>query len=235
MYEKFENGPSEAGQIRLTQGKVAIVDAEDFEWLSKFKWHAHKRGRTWYARRTAESDGSRQTKFMHREILERHSCDLKEGEVDHINGEGLDNRKLNLQVVTHAENIRKSRIQSGNKSGFRGVSWHKRDRRWQAHIQVVKVRKYLGSFKSKIAAALAYDRAAEKYFGRFARLNFPDRFLRTILLFVINAETAQSNDSFSENGREWCKRSANSVMNGWNGGIVVEYFSNLLRGETYGT
>ncbi len=162
-----------ASEIRLTQGKVAVVDAEDFEWLSKFKWHAHKRGRTWYARRTVESEGIQKTDFMHRAILAYHTRDLTVGEVDHINGDGLDNRKSNLQVISHAENIRKSRKQSNNTSGFRGVSWHKRDQVWCAFIEVDDARKYLGSFKSKISAAVAYDEAAKKYFGEFAKLNLP--------------------------------------------------------------
>ena len=165
--KRLTNEPIE---IQLTQGKVAIVDAEDFRWLSKFKWHAHKRGRTWYARRAV----SGKTEFMHRVILAHHGYDLTTGEVDHINGDGLDNRKLNLQVISHAENIRKSRTQVNNKSGFRGVSWHKRDSVWCAFIEVDNIRQYIGSFKSKIAAALAYDDAARKYFGSFAALNFPD-------------------------------------------------------------
>jgi hypothetical protein len=156
--------------IQLTQGKVAIVDAEDYGLLSKFKWHAHERGRTWYARRAA----SNKTIFMHRAILEYHSYDLTSGEVDHINGDGLDNRKSNLQVISHAENIRKSRVQINNKSGFRGVSWHKGDRRWQVVIEVDNIKKYIGSFRTKIAAALAYDQAAKKYFGKFANLNLPN-------------------------------------------------------------
>ena len=156
--------------IELTQGKVAIADAEDFQWLSEFKWHAHERGRSWYARRAA----SKKTIFMHRAILEHHGYDLTSGEVDHINGDGLDNRKSNLQVISHAENIRKSRVQINNKSGFRGVSWHKGDRRWQVVIEVDNIKNYIGSFRSKIAAALAYDRAAKKCFGKFAKLNLPD-------------------------------------------------------------
>jgi hypothetical protein len=111
---------------------------------------------------------------MHRAILEYHGSDLTSGEVDHVNGDGLDNRKSNLQIVSHAENIRKSRVQKNNTSGFRGVSWHKGDRRWQAFVEVDNIRKYLGSFKNKIDAALAYDQAAKKYFGRFATLNLPD-------------------------------------------------------------
>jgi len=159
----------EPKRIQLTQSQVALVDAEDFEWLSKLKWHAHRRRRTWYARRAALG----KTEFMHREILDYHGYNLATGEVDHISGDGLDNRKSNLQIISHAENIRKSRIQLNNKSGYRGVSWSKRDRIWQAFIGVNKARKYLGSYKTKLDAALAYDEAAKMYYGMFAVLNFP--------------------------------------------------------------
>jgi hypothetical protein len=165
-----KHNEQESKAIHLTQVRVAIVDTEDHGWLTKFKWHAHKRGRTWYARRAA----SKKTIFMHRAILEHHGYDLTSGEIDHINGDGLDNRKSNLQVISHAENIRKSRVQINNKSGFRGVSWHKGDRRWQVVIEVDNIKKYVGSFRNKIAAALAYDQAAKKCFGKFAKLNLPD-------------------------------------------------------------
>jgi hypothetical protein len=168
--ESANGCPIEEMRIPLTQGKFAAADKEDIGWLSQFKWHAHKRGRNWYARRVA----SAKTVFMHRAILEYHGYDLTSGEVDHVNGNGLDNRKSNLQIVSHAENIRKSRVPTNNKSGFRGVSWHKGDRRWQVIIEVDNIKKYVGSFRSKIAAALAYDQAAKKYFGNFATLNLPD-------------------------------------------------------------
>jgi hypothetical protein len=164
---KTKHYERESKEIQLTRGKFAIVDSEDCEWLSKFKWNAHERGRTWYARRVA----SAKTVFMHRAIMEHHGYDLTSGEVDHINGDGLDNRKSNLQVISHAENIRKSRVQKNNTSGYRGVSWHKGDCRWRVYIEVDNIRKYLGSFKNKIDAALAYDKAAKRYFGKFANLN----------------------------------------------------------------
>lgn len=172
--DQLEPESERTKEIPLTQGKAAMVDAEDLEWLAKLKWHAHKGGRTWYARCTIKTVGMQRTQLMHRAILEHHGYDLIAGVVDHINGDGLDNRKSNLQIITHAENIQKCRIQENNKSGYRGVSWHRRDSRWRAYIEVNRVRKYLGSFKTKIAAAHAYNDAAYSYFGRFARLNFPN-------------------------------------------------------------
>lgn len=94
-------------------------------------------------------------------------------EVDHINGDGLDNRRANLRVCTKSQNQRGQRVQGRNKTSvFKGVCWLKDRSRWGAHIKVSRKSVYLGTFKSEIDAALAYDAAARTYFGEFARPNF---------------------------------------------------------------
>jgi hypothetical protein len=90
-------------------------------------------------------------------------------DIDHINGDGLDNRWSNLRLATRAENIRNSRTKATNTSGFKGVSWHKRDRKWQAHIKINGRSKNLGLFEAPEDAHAAYVAAAQKYHGEFAR------------------------------------------------------------------
>lgn len=94
-------------------------------------------------------------------------------EVDHINGNGLDNRRGNLRVCTKSGNQRNQRVQSRAKTSvFKGVSRWKKNNRWAAFIKLGGRPTYLGSFKSEVDAALAYDAAARKHFGAFARTNF---------------------------------------------------------------
>jgi len=95
--------------------------------------------------------------------------------IDHINGNGLDNRKANLRQSTYAQNSwnrGKARVKSSSK--YKGVCQHKKDRKWQAQISAVGKRIYLGRFKNQKEAAKAYDKAAKKYHGEFANLNFSE-------------------------------------------------------------
>ena len=104
---------------------------------------------------------------MHREILrprENFVC-------DHINGDGLDNRRINLRICSFSGNVRNSRVRKDNSSGVKGVYFQKRYRNWKAYIYVNEKYIHLGCFKNVQGAALAYNRAAQKYCGKFARLN----------------------------------------------------------------
>ncbi len=160
-------------KIPLTQGKVAIVDDEDYEELSQFKWFAQKEPCTYYAaRRIYLGNGAKNPKQktirMHRLLMNA----KKKQEVDHINGNGLDNRKSDLRLCTHSENARNRRLRLGGSSLYKGVYWHKSRKKWQSQIVFNYQIKYLGRYDNEIEAAKAYDYAAKELFGEFALTNF---------------------------------------------------------------
>jgi len=93
--------------------------------------------------------------------------------IDHINGNGLDNRRENLRLAGRGQNQCNRGKQSNNTSGFKGVTWHKNLNKWEAGISISGKRYHVGFYKTPEAAARAYDDAAKKYHGEFARLNFP--------------------------------------------------------------
>ena len=151
-------------RIPLTQGKFAIVDNKNYEWLNQWKWY-FKLG---YATRNIDLDNKkRKTLFMHRLIN-----NTPDGfETDHINRNKLDNRKENLRTVTHSQNVISREKQSNNTSGHTGIFWYKDRQKWVASIVVNKKQIYLGSY-SKIGVAWLARRWGERlYHGEFARLN----------------------------------------------------------------
>lgn len=155
-------------EIKLTQDKIAFVDDEESPRLSLFRWYAnHERGR-WYVRRQSRHESGKQVGIkLHREIV-----NAKPGQiVDHINGNGLDNRKENLRICNDSENQRNKRIGSSNKSGYKGVCWISSRGKWKVYVQVDKKRIHLGYFENLIDAALAYNQGAMKHHGVFAKLN----------------------------------------------------------------
>lgn len=147
-------------RIKLTQGKFALVDDADYEMLNKWKWCAIKSGKNFYAQRYHSI-------IMHREILQT----PKGLETDHIDGNGLNNQRSNLRIATHSQNGKNRGKCNNNTSGFKGVSWNKKNKRWQANIKINGKRKYLGEFTSKELAHIAYCEACTKYHGEFANLN----------------------------------------------------------------
>lgn len=151
-----------------------MVDEEDFESMSKFKWCAFvaKRNSSGYEFIYAVTNqpdvfGKRRVMYMHRHIMNAPWGIY----VDHINGDGLDNRRSNLRLASNMENQRSSRPRSGGTSMFKGVCWNKACNAWQAQIRIDKKRCYLGIFKTEEDAAMAYDVAAAKHFGEFALKN----------------------------------------------------------------
>ncbi len=147
--------------IQLTLGKVALVDDEDYDRLNQLRWHANWTGRKWYAHR-----GNKPI-CMHHLIL-----DVDEGmEIDHRNGDGLDNRRQNLRVCTTQQNNFNRTVNKNNKLGIKGVSWHSQTKKFRAQIMCSGERIYIGGFDTAFSADVAYREAEKRYFGEFARIN----------------------------------------------------------------
>lgn len=145
-------------KIPLTQGKEALVDDADFEWLNQYKWRYIPNYKPEYVGSAAMSS-SRKIIRMHRLIL-----GAKKGqEVDHVNRDPLDNRKENLRIATRGENTRNQGGRKDSTSGQRGVNFHKPRKSWVARIQVDGNRYFLGAFKTKKEAISAYNKAKVVY------------------------------------------------------------------------
>lgn len=150
-------------RIPLTRGKFALVSDEDFDTLSQYNWLCYRNG---YACRQGPRQGNNRTLIlMHRVIM-----DAPDGlNVDHINGDTLDNRRENLRLCTHQENVM-NRPGYGGSSKFKGVYHDKRrDRYYATHAG-----KHIGSFRCEEDAARAYDDHVKELHGEYAWLNFPD-------------------------------------------------------------
>lgn len=157
--------------IELTQGRVAIVDDEDFEWLSEWKWY-YARNRedrkTGYAVRSNYSDSKQQPQIqMHIAILQRHKRWKHRGKVDHHNTCGCDNQKVNLRLATCSANGANKKRHSNNTSGITGVRWHKLTSKWEARLFIDGKYKYLGLFANKIDAIAVRRQAEIEHFGEY--------------------------------------------------------------------
>lgn len=152
-------------EIQLTRGQVAIVDDQDFELISAFKWSAawNPHTRTFYAQaHTPYVDGKRSTVRMHRLIL-----GLVDGQLgDHINGDTLDNRRSNLRPATASQNSMNRRRRKDNTSGMRGVRQY-HSGKWVARIGIGGKLKHLGYFTTAEEAYAAYGKAAIELHGEF--------------------------------------------------------------------
>jgi len=142
-------------QIPLTQGKVALIDNEDYDNISRFSWHVSLRVGVSYACTTTKENKKVSTIFMHRLIL---GVMYSEIYVDHINRNGLDNRRANLRSGTSSQNQANTKINSANTSGFRGVYWDNSKNRWKALIEFQGKRIYLGNFIDKSDAIKVHQK-----------------------------------------------------------------------------
>ena len=160
--------------IPLTQGHVALVDADDYAWLSEHKWRCVFNGRASYAARSVLVVGAPKIEWMHRRILEYHGTDMDGLDTDHKNRNGLDNRRANLRPATHDQNMQNRKLHRNNSSGFMGVYWSERRQKWRANIYVVGRKIFLGRYDDLLDAARAYDAGALEHHGEFASLNYPE-------------------------------------------------------------
>lgn len=149
-------------------GKFAIVDNEDFERLSQYKWLLTHLG---YAYRSSFANGKQTQFWMHREILNAQ----KGFDVDHVNRDRVDNRKANIRIATRSQNKCNAVGCKDGSSQYKGVGWHKATKKWRATLMINYKGMYLGIYSTEVEAAKAYDKAAKKHHGEFARLNFPHK------------------------------------------------------------
>lgn len=158
-------------EIPLTRGFVAIVDDEDFDWLSQWRWCATQRPGRGYAIRSAQCvvDGRKRgvSILMHRQILDAQPGQL----VDHINGDPRDNRRANLRICTANQNSYNRRAYG--RWPYKGLN-QTASGRWKAEVRAEGRRHHVGTFATAEEAARAYDEAAKRLHGEFARLNFPE-------------------------------------------------------------
>ena len=152
-------------------GRVALVDEEDYDLVMQYRWHIFeiaRRGRLHGPYATARikcEDGSWRDAWMHTLLT---GWPL----TDHVDGNGLNNHRSNLRAATNAQNVRNGRPRGGT-SQFKGVTWYRARRKWHAAIMLNGKRHHLGYFTDEVEAARAYDAAAVRLHGEFARLNFP--------------------------------------------------------------
>jgi len=157
-------------KVPLTHGAFAEVDEADLPLISGHRWQAKHNGRKTYAWANGKVGDKRVSLYMHRLIIGAPAGEA----VDHINGDGLDNRRENLRVVSRSQN-RRNVLKGKGSSRFVGVTWAKNEQRWRAQIASKDGIKHLGAFREENEAAVAYDLAAIARDPEMAGTNFPKR------------------------------------------------------------
>lgn len=154
---------------KVAAGRVALIDDEDCELVAGYGWCAARIGRTLYAQAYVRGSGAAAPVYVR-----MHKLITGWPQTDHINGNGLDNRRANLRPASQAQNQANQRPRRGGSSQYKGVYWHPSAQKWAANIQVSGRARYLGVFIAEEDAARAYDAAATEAFGSYAFLNFPE-------------------------------------------------------------
>lgn len=154
-------------EIKLFSGEMVKIDEEDYEIIKNYKWRLNKTKKYKYAV-AYKLKSKNKTVVMHRLIMKA----TKRQMIDHINGDGLDNRKLNLRFCNKSLNAANSCLHRDNKSGYKGVHWSNRDKKWYSQITLNYKQRLIGLYDNKDDAACAYDKVAQELFGKFARINF---------------------------------------------------------------
>lgn len=150
-------------KIYLSKGRFTLISSQDYGNLSQWKWCFYpSRGGGYAGRKVGNT-----TIYMHRVIMNP----IEGLQVDHINHDGLDNRRSNLRVVTPAQNMANVRLSSRNNTGYKGVHFFKRTKQFTAYIGVEGKTRHLGYFATAVEAAKAYNKAALELRGEFAYLN----------------------------------------------------------------
>lgn len=153
-----------SGTIALSSGDLLLFDEVDRAFVERYRWYADRGHSTLYAKTNVLGEnGRRTTAYLHRLLLSA----PKGLVVDHINHNGLDNRRGNLRLGTQGQNLANLQSLARNTSGARGVAWDKSINRWRARINIGGRQHFLGTYKEFDEAREAYNRAAIAAWGKW--------------------------------------------------------------------
>jgi hypothetical protein len=152
--------------IPLSRGYEAIIDVGDVEYAGRYNWFcAIHKGKPYARRNERRADGSKYGAYLHRDLVGA----AGRLDVDHVNGNGLDNRRSNLRLATRSQNMMNRSSQANNRSGYKGVCWQREKRKWRAAIWLDGRKTYLGDFKDIEEARAAYESASLRLHGPFSQ------------------------------------------------------------------
>jgi hypothetical protein len=155
-------------ELLVNQNQTILLDEEDLPIFKKYKWYANRHQSTWYAQAHTRQENGKDTIIrLHRALF---NFPIRSIEVDHKDGNGLNNSRQNLRLCSHAENRKNTKTPSSNTSGFKGVYRHTQTGKWVASINIKTKNKNLGSFATPEEAYEVYCKAAKFHYGEFAQL-----------------------------------------------------------------